>query len=157
MKAIISTLALAVVLLSSCGTANVKEPEYRDIRDIKMLELGVLQSTAGIDFIYYNPNDFGVQLSEARGDVYVDNTYLGRFELGEKVQVKKRSEFIVPAVIKLDMIGALKNQRDLLKKKEALIRIDGIARVKKAGFTKDIAIKHESMQNIERFRTLVSR
>lgn len=157
MKAIISTLALAVVLLSSCGTATVKEPEYRDIRDIKMLELGVLQSTAGIDFIYYNPNDFGVQLSEARGDVYVDNTYLGRFELGEKVQVKKRSEFIVPAVIKLDMIGALKNQRDLLKKKEALIRIDGIARVKKAGFTKDIAIKHESMQNIERFRTLVSR
>lgn len=157
MKAIISTLALAVVLLSSCGTANVKEPEYRDIRDIKMLELGLLQSTAGIDFTYYNPNDFGVQLSEARGDVYVDNTYLGRFELGEKVQVKKRSEFIVPAVIKLDMIGALKNQRDLLKKKEALIRIDGIARVKKAGFTKDIAIKHESMQNIERFRTLVSR
>ena len=157
MKAIISTLALAVVLLSSCGTANVKEPEYRDIRDIKMLELGVLQSTAGIDFIYYNPNDFGVQLSEARGDVYVDNTYLGRFELGEKVQVKKRSEFVVPAVIKLDMIGAIKNQRDLLKKKEALIRIDGIARIKKAGFTRDIAIKHESMQNIERLRTLVSR
>ena len=157
MKAIISTLALAVVLLSSCGTANVKEPEYRDIRDVKMLELGILQSTAGIDFIYYNPNDFGVQLSEARGDVYVDNTYLGRFELGEKVQVKKRSEFIVPAVIKLDMIGAIKNQRDLLKKKEALIRIDGLARVKKAGFTKDIVIKHESMQNIERLRTLVSR
>lgn len=157
MKAIISTLVLAVVLLSSCGTANVKEPEYRDIRDIKMLELGILQSTAGIDFIYYNPNDFGVQLSEARGDVYVDNTYLGRFELGEKVQVKKRSEFIVPAVIKLDMIGAIKNQRDLLKKKEALIRIDGIARIKKAGFTRDIAIKHESMQNIERLRTLVSR
>ncbi|MFC0775531.1 LEA type 2 family protein [Terrimonas alba] len=157
MKAIISTLVLAVVLLSSCGTANVKEPEYRDIRDIKMLELGILQSMAGIDFIYYNPNDFGVQLSEARGDVYVDNTYLGRFELGEKVQVKKRSEFIVPAVIKLDMIGAIKNQRDLLKKKEALIRIDGIARIKKAGFTRDIAIKHESMQNIERLRTLVSR
>ena len=157
MKAIISTLALAIVLLSSCGTDNVKEPEYRDIRDIKMLELGILQSTAGIDFIYYNPNDFGVQLSEARGDVYVDNTYLGRFELGEKVQVKKRSEFIVPAVIKLDMIGAIKNQRDLLKKKEALIRIDGFAKVKKAGFTKDIAIKHESMQNIERLRTLVSR
>lgn len=63
----------------------------------------------------------------------------------------------MPAIIKLDMIGAIKNQRDLLKKKEALIRIDGIARVKKAGFTKDIPIRHESMQNIERLRTLVSR
>ena len=80
MKNVISTLALAfVVLLASCGTANVKEPEYRDIREIKMLDFGVLTSTAGIDFIFYNPNNFGVQLTEARGDVYIDNKYFGRF------------------------------------------------------------------------------
>jgi LEA14-like dessication related protein len=158
MKTIISTFFLGlVVLLASCGTANVKEPEYRDIRDVRMLEFGVLTSTAGVDFIYYNPNNFGVQITEARGDVYIDNHYFGRFSLGEKVSVNKRSEFVIPAVVKVDMIGAVKNQRDLLKKKEALIRIDGIARVKKAGFSKDIDIKYESMQNIEKFRTLVNR
>jgi hypothetical protein len=87
--------------------------------------------------------------------VYIDNIYLGRFGLGEKVQVKKRSEFIVPAIIKLDMIGAVKNQRDLLKKKEVLVRIEGMARVKKSGLSRDVPIKFESMQNIERFRTLI--
>lgn len=157
MKTIISTLALGVVLLSSCGTANIKEPEYRDIREIKLIEVGLLQSTAGIDLVYYNPNNFSVQLSEARGDVYVDNAYLGRFSLDDKVRVGKRSEFIVPAVIKLDMIGAIKNQREILKKKEVLVRIDGIARVKKAGVSRDLPIKFEAMQNIERFRSLIER
>jgi LEA14-like dessication related protein len=155
MKTLISTLLIGLIVLSSCGSANVKEPEYRDIREVRLIELGLLQSTAGIDLIYYNPNNFGVQVAEARGDVYIDNVYLGRFGVGEKVQVKKRSEFIVPAIIKLDMIGAIKNQRDLLKKKEVLVRIEGMARVKKSGLSRDVPIKFESMQNIERFRSLI--
>jgi LEA14-like dessication related protein len=159
MKSIISTLSVlcvGLVFLASCKSENVKEPEFRDISNVRLVELGVLQSTAGVDLIYYNPNNFGLQLSEARGDVYVDNAYLGRFGLEEKVQVGKRSEFVVPALIKLDMIGAIKNQRELLKKKEVLVRIDGIARVKKAGFTRDVPIKYEALQNIEKLRSLVA-
>jgi len=157
MKIMISTLTLSIVLLTSCGSSNIREPEYREISEIKLIEMGLLQSTAGIDLVYYNPNNFGVQLSEARGDVYVDNAYLGRFNLGEKVQVRKRSEFIVPAIVKLDMIGALKNQQEILKKKEVLVRVEGTARVKKAGLSRDIPLKYEGLQNIERFRTLISR
>jgi LEA14-like dessication related protein len=157
MKVMISTLALAIILLTSCGTSNIREPEYREISEIKLVEVGLLQSTAGIDLVYYNPNNFGVQLSEARGDLYVDNAYLGRFSLEEKVQVRKRSEFIVPAIIKLDMIGALRNQQEILKKKEVLVRVEGTARVKKAGISRDIPLKYEGMQNIERFRTLIQR
>lgn len=157
MKIIISTLALSIVLLTSCGTSNIREPEYREISEIKLIEVGLLQSTAGIDLVYYNPNNFGVQLSEARGDVYIDNAYLGRFSLDEKVQVGKRSEFIVPAIVKLDMIGAIKNQQEILRKKEVLVRVEGVARVKKAGISRDIPLKYEGMQNIERFRTLISR
>lgn len=157
MKAVISTLFLGLaIFLASCGTSNVKEPEYRDIREVRLLELGLLQSTAGIDLVYYNPNSFGVTLSEARGDVYIDDAYFGRFELGEKVKVNKRAEFVVPAIVKMDMIGAIRNQRDLFKKKEARIRIDGIARVSRAGFSRDIPIKFESVENIEKFRSLVS-
>ena len=157
MKILISTLALSIVLLTSCGSANIREPEYREISEIKLIEMGILQSTAGIDLVYYNPNNFGVQLSEARGDVYVDNAYLGRFNLEEKIQVRKNSEFIVPAIIKLDMIGAIKNQQEILKKKEVLVRVEGMARVKKAGISRDIPLKYEGMQNLERFRTLISR
>jgi LEA14-like dessication related protein len=146
-----------LAILSSCNKyKNVQEPEYRDIRNIHLINLGPLQSTAGVDLVYYNPNNFGVQLAEARGDIYIDNNFFGQFELNDKIQVKKRSEFTLPATVKIDMVGVLKNQRDLYKKKEAMVRIEGTAIVKKAGFSRDVPIKYEHMENIERFRTLVS-
>lgn len=157
MKSFIFTLATALVILSSCGSGSIKEPEFRDIRGIRLKNVGVLQSTATIDVVYYNPNNFGVQLTEGRGDVYIDNTYLGRFDLEDKVQVGKNSEFVIPATFKLDMIGAVKNQREIFKKKEALVRIEGSARLKKSGMAMNIPIKYEGMQNLEKFRTLVRR
>src|SRR5687767_4659885 len=133
MKRLIFTLATAALIFTSCGSGSIKEPEFRDIRGIRLKNVGVLQSTATIDVVYYNPNNFGVSLTEGRGDVYIDNTYLGRFSLEEDVKVGKNAEFVIPATFKLDMIGALKNQREIFKKKEAMIRIEGSARVKKSG------------------------
>jgi len=156
MKSILSILAISLIVLSSCGTNNLKQPEYRDIMNIRLINLGPLQSTAGVDLVYYNPNKFHVQLEAARGDIYLDSSYFGQFELNEKVQVNKRSEFILPATVKIDMISAIKNQRDLYKKKEALVRIQGTAMVRKAGFSKEIPISYEHLENIERFRALVT-
>lgn len=147
---------LSVVTLASCGTNSIQQPEYRDIRNIRLIELGPIESTAGVDLVYYNPNSFGVQVATARGDIYVDSSYFGQFELNDKVQVKKKSEFTLPTLVKIDMIGIIKNQRDLLKKKEALVRIEGTATVKKAGFSRDLPIKYEQMEDIGKFRTLVS-
>jgi LEA14-like dessication related protein len=156
MRSILSILTISLIVLSSCGTSNLKEPEYRDIRNIRLINLGPLQSTAGVDLVYYNPNKFGVQLESARGDIYVDSSYFGQFELNEKVQVKKRSEFILPATIKVDMISAIKNQRDLLNKKEALVRVQGTAMVKKAGFSKEVPISYEHTESIDHIRALVT-
>src|SRR3954468_2409437 len=156
MKSILSILIISAIIFSSCGTNNVKEPEYRDIRNIRLINLGPLQSTAGVDLVYYNPNKFGVQVMTARGDIYVDSSYFGQFELNEKVQVQKRSEFILPATIKVDMISAIKNQRDLLQKKEVLVRVQGMATVKRAGFSKEVPISYEHTENVDRIRTLVT-
>ena len=159
MKTVISTFVLAsLVLFSSCGSVkDVREPEFRDISGVKLIKVGLLQTTAGADLVCYNPNDFGIQLADARGDVFIDNAFFGRFDLEQKVQVKKRSEFILPVVFKLDNVGAIKNQRDIYQRKEAVVRIEGFALVKKAGFSKEIPIKYEHTQNIDRLRAMVSK
>ncbi|MDX2048705.1 MAG: LEA type 2 family protein [Chitinophagaceae bacterium] len=158
MKFLTFTLPAAILLLASCkSTNNVKEPEYVDIRDVRLVKAGVLKTTAGIDLIYYNPNNFGIQLTNARGDVYIDNKYFGRFELDEKVQVRKNSEFVLPVMFTLDNLSAVANQHDIYKKKEALVRIEGTARVKKSGFSKDVPVKFERLQNIEKLKKLISK
>ncbi len=159
MKNLISTLSLAlIVFFTSCSSSkNVSEPEFRDISDVRLIDVGLLQTTAGADLIYYNPNDFGIQLTNARGDVYIDNSYFGHFELADKVQVRKNSEFSLPVVFKLDNISAIKNRDDIIKKKQALVRIQGYARVKKTGFSKEIPINYEHMQSVDRLLSIVSR
>ena len=159
MKTLISTLALAlIVVFSSCSSVrNVNEPEFRDISNIRLINVGVLQTTAGADLVFYNPNDFGITLANARGDVYLDNAFFGRFDLAERVSVRRHSEFIIPVTFRIDNIGAIKNQRDIYKKKEALLRVAGYALVKKSGFSKEIPIRYEHMENINRLRSIVSR
>ena len=159
MKTLTFTLVLALVFFfPSCrSTMEVSEPQFRDISDVRLINVGLLQTTAGADLVYYNPNDFGIQLVNARGDVYVDNSYFGHFELNEKVQVKKHSEFVLPVIFKLDNIGVIMNQQDIYKKKEALVRIEGYAHVKKTGFSKEIPIRYEHVQNIDRLRAIISK
>ena len=158
MKTLISTFILGfVVLLSSCGSVKeISEPEFRDISGVRVIKVGLLQTTAGADLVCYNPNDFGIQLANARGDVFIDGAYFGHFDLDQKVQVKKRSEFILPVVFKLDNIGAIK-QREIYKKKEATVRIEGFALVKKAGSSREIPIRYEHTQNVERLRSMVAK
>jgi len=158
MKTFISTLALFLIILSSCSSSkNVQTPEFLDVNNVRLIKVGVLQTTAGVDMVFYNPNDFAIQLTDARGDVYIDNAFLGRFNLDQKVQVRKHAEFVLPVTFKLDNVGAVINQRDIYKRKEAMVKIDGIARIKKSGFTKDIPIAFQHLQNIERLRELVTR
>jgi LEA14-like dessication related protein len=158
MKSFISTLSVAVLLLSSCKAyKDVQEPEFRDVQNIRLIDIGLLQSKAGADLVYYNPNSFNVTLSSARGDLYIDDKYVGRFELEDKVSVKKRREFTIPAILKLDNISAIKNQNDIYKRKEVMIRIEGTARLTKTGFSKEIPIKYEKMESVDKLRSILSR
>jgi len=156
MKRLILILAPAVLLFASCKSDNIREPEYREIQNVRITDVGLLRTTAGLDLVYYNPNDFGVTLSQARGDVYIDNMYFGRFSISDKVAVRKHQEFVIPALLQMDNISAVKNHREIFKKKQALIRIEGFATLKKAGFNKEVPIKYEGIQDLERLRSLVA-
>ena len=157
MKKILFTLAPVIMLLASCKSGAIREPEYRDMRDVRLIKVGLLQTTAGLNLVYYNPNKFGVQLKDATGKVYINDIYLGHFEMNETVKVHKTSDFVVPAIIKLDNLSAFANHNEIWNMKEANIRIDGLARLKKAGITTEVPIKYEGRQNIEKLKDIFSK
>ncbi|THU32529.1 hypothetical protein FAM09_27450 [Niastella caeni] len=158
MKFTLTLLSAFVLIFSACkSTGEVREPEFRDIGNVRFIETGVLKTTVGANMIYYNPNNFGIKLSAARGDVYVDNAYFGSFVLDQEIQVKKNAEFMLPVTIKIDNLGAIKNHTEIYKKKEALVRIEGRAFVRKSGLSKEIPIRYEQKQDLDKLRVLVSR
>ncbi len=155
MKKLLLSMTPALWLLAACNSENIKEPEYREIRDVRIVDVGLLKTTARLNMVYYNPNSFSVQVNDAHGDVYIDNIHLGRFSLDDKVQVRKRREFTVPALIKLNNLSAIANHKEIRNKKQAMVRIEGVARVKKSGFTTEVPVKYEGMQNIEKLKEII--
>ena len=68
-------LVVSILLLPSCRAP--KELEYKDFKDFSVEKLGFSSSAVKMNIVYYNPNNFGLQLKRTDLDIYIDGTYLG--------------------------------------------------------------------------------
>ena len=84
-KLLFTTLGLLVFI--SCS--KPKEFEYRDIKNIKINTIGFNQSKLTFDLVYYNPNNFGLNLYKANSDLYIDDLYFGKFQLDTLMRINK--------------------------------------------------------------------
>jgi LEA14-like dessication related protein len=113
--------------------------------------MGFDKTMLDLDLVYYNPNGFGVDLRKVDCDVYVDNNYLGKFQLDTLMHIPRRAEFILPSRILVDMKSVLKNGLNLLFSNEVLINVKGTTRVGKAGFFKTVPFNYEARHKLTLF------
>jgi len=137
--------ALFVLLLSAC--AKPKDFDYRD----KLETMGFEKTVLCMDLVYYNPNGFGVDLRKVDCDVYVDNSYLGKFQLDTLMHINRMAEFTLPSRILIDMKAVLKNGMNLLFSQEVLINVKGTTRVGKAGFFRTVPFNYEARHKLSLF------
>lgn len=130
MKALFPVLSL-LVIFASCS--KPESFEYRDIRNFKIDSLGFETSTVSMDLVYFNPNNFGVNLKTIDCDVYVDHNYLGKYSLDTTMHIAKKSEFVVPSKMRVSMKNLLKNTLTSFVAKEMLLEVNGKTKVGKGG------------------------
>ncbi|TAG13977.1 MAG: hypothetical protein EAZ13_09375 [Sphingobacteriia bacterium] len=138
-----------IFLVASC--AKPKEFEYRDTRNIKLNSLGFNQSTLSFELVYFNPNNFGIDLKTVDSEVFIDSLYLGKFQLDTLMHIPKMSEFTLPSTIQLDMRNLMKNAAKLMFKKEVLIHAKGTVKAGKSGFYKTVPFTYQTKQSISLF------
>ena len=126
----------APVLLLLLAFGSCKKPEsfeYRDLRNFKIDSLGFENSSVSMDLVYFNPNNFGVDLKNIDCDVYVEHNYMGKYQLDTTMHIAKRSEFTVPSKMVVDMKNLYKNTLTSIFTKELLLEVKGTTRLGKAG------------------------
>ncbi|MFN4315993.1 MAG: hypothetical protein ACK4E0_17015 [Chitinophagaceae bacterium] len=140
-----------IVSLSACS--KMKEPEFRGIEAVKMGKLGLQQTKVKLHLRYFNPNKFKGTLKWAKGEAWVDSSYLGPFSVTESIVAAGSSEFTVPVELTLDMKQALNFTSGILSgremKKEVWIKIDGEARAGRQGLFKTFSLKYEGPQMLD--------
>lgn len=142
-------LLLLTTLLISCGTP--KELEYRDFKNLTVEKVGFVATSLKMDLVYYNPNNFGMELNRTDLDIYINNNYLGRTSQEYQVAIPKRAEFAIPIKIDVDMKNLLKNGLATFLTNEVLVKIEGTVRVGKLNVFKTFKVSYEGKQQFSAF------
>ncbi len=125
--------------------------DYRDIRNFKVEKLGFEKSTISMDLVYYNPNNFGVQLRKVDCDVYIDDKYLGKYQLDTLMNIPKKAEFVLPSRMEVDMKNIFKNTFSVLLGNEVLVKVKGTTRVGKGSIFLNVPVNYEGRHKFEVF------
>lgn len=141
--------AIYFLLTASCGTP--KDLVYKDFKNFSVEKLGFSSSTVKMDLLYYNPNNFGLQLQRTDLDIYIDGTYLGNTVQQFQVTIPKRAEFTLPISAQVEMKNIFKNALNSLFNKEVLVKVTGRVKIGKANVFKSFPVNYEGMQKLSIF------
>lgn len=144
---LLSFFVILTLLLSSCSTP--KELEYRDFKNFTINKVGFASSTAKMDMIYYNPNNFQLQLKKTDLDIYINGVFLGHSTQEYQITIPKKDQFIIPVVLIVDMKNLLKNSLTALLNKQVMVKVTGSVRVGKANLFMNIPVNYEGMQEVD--------
>jgi LEA14-like dessication related protein len=150
-KALFYPVAILMVVIFATSCQAPKELVYRDFKNLKVENVGFAATTLKVDLIYYNPNNFGLQLKYTDLDIYVDNNYLGHSAQDYQITIPKLAEFTMPLAIEVDMKNLLKNALPSLLGKEVLVKITGSVKLGKANVYKTFPVSYEGLQRFSAF------
>ena len=146
---ILLALSFTVNFLTSCQSP--KDLEFKEFNNVVMDKIGFSSSALKVNLVYYNPNNFGMELNRTELDIYIDSTFLGHSSQLLQVPIPKRDVFTIPLKIELDMKNLLKNGLITMMNKEVAIRAVGNVRVGKAGIFKIIKVDYTTRQQFSLF------
>lgn len=139
-----------VFTMPSCRAP--KDLEFREIKNLKVDNLGFSNATLAVDLVYYNPNNFGLELNRTNLEIFIDSTLLGHSLQDVQVAIPKRDIFTIPLKVDLDMKNLLKNGIIALFNKEVKVKVLGKIKVGKAGVYKSFNVDYETIQNFSLFK-----
>jgi hypothetical protein len=144
----ISTILLSLSLFSCTG---FKDLEFKEYKDVKLDKVGFNKTTLSLSLVYYNPNNFGLELNHTEMDLFINDNYLGHVDQNVQVKVPKRDKFTLPIKVDIDMKNIIKNSLMGLFNKEVEIRAKGKIKAGKANIFKVVPFEYKTKQKLSPF------
>ena len=135
--------------MASCSAP--KDLEFREYNNLAFEKMGFTSTTLSMNLVYYNPNNFGMELKRSELDIYIDSSFLGHSSQDLQVAIPRRDVFTVPIKVQVDMKNLLKNGLATLMNKEVNVRALGTVKVGKAGVYKNFKVDYSGNHQFSLF------
>jgi len=136
-------------IFSACKAP--KELEYKDLKNIRIEQIGASATAVKMDLAYYNPNNFSLQLKRTDLDIFIDGSFFGHSRQSTRITIPKRANFEIPLQIDVDMKNIFKNLFSSAFNKEVVIKVTGRVVVGKANVFKSFPVNYEGKQQFSLF------
>jgi LEA14-like dessication related protein len=152
MKFKINTFLITILIsLSLFSCTGFKDLEFKEYKDVKLENVGFSKTTLSLKLIYYNPNNFGMELNHTEMDLFINDNYLGHVDQNVQVRIPKRDKFTLPIKVDVDMKNIIKNSLIGLFNKEVEIRAKGKIKAGKANIFKVVPFEYKTKQKLSPF------
>ena len=142
-------LFLITLLMTACN--KPQSFEYRGMQNFKIDSIALESSKISLELVYFNPNNFGVDLRNVNCDVYINHNYLGKYVLDTVMHIAKRSEFSIPSSMNVDMKNIFKNAIGTFLSRQVMVEIKGSTKVGKSGFFITVPFTYSAMEKFSMF------
>jgi LEA14-like dessication related protein len=146
---LVPLLFFSVFLMTSCRAPQ--DLEFREFNNLSLDKMGFSASALKVDLVYYNPNNFGMELKRTELDIFIDSSFLGHSSQELEVAIPRRDVFTIPLKVDLDMKNLFKNGFISLINKQVRVRAVGNVKVGKAGVYKTFKVDYTTTQQFSMF------
>ena len=140
---------LVVVVFMSCSSP--KALEYREYHNLSVEKLGYSNSTIKIDLVYFNPNNFRMQLRNTDLDIFINGKLFGHSSTDTLIPIPKRDTFSLPVMFDVNMQSLYQNALNTLLGKEVTLKVSGKVKVGKANVFMYFPVNYESKETFSLF------
>jgi LEA14-like dessication related protein len=136
-------------LLISCGPP--KALEYRDFKNFTIEKLGFSASSVKMDLLYFNPNNYGLQLKRTDLDIYINDIFMGHTSQEYQITIPRKEEFSIPIQMDVDMQNIYRNSLNVMMKKQVMVKLTGSVKVGKANVFISFPVNYQELETFSLF------
>ena len=152
MRLYFSLIFLIFYFLCLVSCRQPKDLEFREFKNVSLENVGFSGANLKVDLVFYNPNNFSMELNRTDLDSFVDSNLLGHSTQDIQVRMPKRGNFLIPLKVNLDMKNLLKNGLVSALNKTISLQVIGKVKAGKAGVFKNFDVNYQTTQRLSLFQ-----
>lgn len=138
-------------MLAFMSCSSPKALEYREYHNFSVEKLGYSNSTIKMDLVYFNPNNFRMQLRNTDLDIFINGKLFGHSSTDTLIPIPKRDTFSLPVMFDVNMQSLYQNALNTLLGREVTLKVSGKVKIGKANVFMYFPVNYESKETFSLF------
>jgi LEA14-like dessication related protein len=138
-----------VIALFFTACSKPIPPEFIGVEQFKVINMGLAESTLGLEVKMYNPNKTRMQLKDADIDIFINEMKLGNSVLDSTIDIPRQDTFMIPIQVKVKTLSGATKLIQSLSDSAVNFKVSGNAKLGKAGVFVNYPLLYEGRQLIK--------